>query len=127
MSRQRWIDGAFIALVTFLPAFLQRQGGLTPGRAGLVTGLVTAGTVVSWPLAGFISDWMGRRKGIYLFSQGMCVIACLTFALLVPGRGLMAAAPAALFAGLMLGGMVTPFAMVVDLFPADLIGTASGW
>jgi nitrate/nitrite transporter NarK len=118
--------GAFIALVTFLPAFLQKQEGLAPGRAGLVTGLVTAGTVVSWPLAGFISDWMGRRKGIYLFSQGMCVIACLTLALLVPGKGLMAAAPAALFAGLMLGGMVTPFVMVVDLFPADLIGTASG-
>ena len=32
-----------------------------------------------------------------------------------------------LLAGLMLGGMVTPFVMVVDLFPADLIGTASGW
>jgi MFS family permease len=77
MSRQRWIHGAFISPVMFLPAFLQRQEGLAPGRAGLVTGLVTAGTVVSWPLAGFLSDWMGRRKGIYLFS---------------------------LFAGLMLGG-----------------------
>ena len=34
---------------------------------------------------------------------------------------------AALFAGLMLVGMVTPFVMVVDLFPAaDLIGAASG-
>jgi nitrate/nitrite transporter NarK len=118
--------GAFIALITFLPAFLQRHEGLSPGRAGFVTGLVTAGTVVSWPLAGFVSDWMGRRKGIYLFSQAMCVIACLAFALLVPGRGLLAAASAALFAGLMLGGMVTPFVMVVDLFPTDLIGTASG-
>lgn len=118
--------GAFIALVTFLPAFLQRQEGLGPGRAGFVTGLVTAGTVISWPLAGFVSDWMGRRKAIYLFSQGMCVLACLTFALLVPGRGLAVAAAVALFAGLMLGGLVTPFVMVVDLFPADLIGTASG-
>lgn len=118
--------GAFIGLVTFLPAFLQRHEGLTPGRAGLVTGLVTAGTVISWPLAGFISDRVGRRKGIYLFSQGMCVLACLTFALLVPGRGLPAAALAALLTGLMLGGMVTPFVMVVELFPADLIGTASG-
>jgi MFS family permease len=118
--------GAFIGLVTFLPAFLQRHEGLTPGRAGLVTGLVTAGTVISWPLAGFISDRVGRRKGIYLFSQGMCVLACLAFALLVPGRGLPAAALAALLTGLMLGGMITPFVMVVELFPADLIGTASG-
>jgi len=118
--------GAFMALVTFLPAFLVRQGGLTPGRAGLVTGLITAGTVVSWPLAGFISDWIGRRKVIYLFSQGMCVLSCLAFALIVPGTGWAGAALAALLTGLMLGGLVTPFVMVVELFPADLIGTASG-
>jgi len=79
--------GAFIALVTFLPAFLLRHEVLTPGRAGLVTGLITAGTVVSWPLAGFISDWMGRRKVIYLFSQGMCVLSCLAFALPSRARG----------------------------------------
>jgi nitrate/nitrite transporter NarK len=118
--------GAFIALVTFLPAFLVRQEGLTPGRAGFVTGLITAGTVVSWPLAGFISDWMGRRKVIYLFSQGMCVLSCLAFALLVPGTGRAGAALVALVTGLMLGGLVTPFVMVVELFPSDLIGTASG-
>ena len=118
--------GAFIGLVTFLPAFLVRHEGLAPGRAGLVTGLITAGTVVSWPLAGFISDWLGRRKVIYLFSQGMCVLSCLAFALLVPGTGWAGAALVALFTGLMLGGLVTPFVMVVELFPADLIGTASG-
>jgi MFS family permease len=118
--------GAFIALVTFLPAFLVKQEGLTPGRAGLVTGLITAGTVVSWPLAGFISDWLGRRKVIYLFSQGMCVLSCLAFALLVPGAGWAGAALVALFTGLMLGGLVTPFVMVVELFPSALIGTASG-
>jgi MFS family permease len=118
--------GAFFALVTFLPAFLVRQEGLTPGRAGLVTGLITAGTVVSWPLAGFISDWVGRRKVIYLFSQGMCVLSCLAFALLIPGTGWAGAALVALFTGFMLGGLVTPFVMVVELFPADLIGTASG-
>jgi len=118
--------GAFIGLVTFLPAFLVKQEGLTLGRAGLVTGLITAGTVVSWPLAGFISDWMGRRKAIYLFSQGMCVLSCLAFALLVPGTGWAGAALVALFTGLMLGGLITPFVMVVELFPSDLIGTASG-
>jgi len=118
--------GAFIALVTFLPSFLQRQEGLSPGRAGFVTGLVAAGTVISWPLAGFVSDRLGRRKLIYLSSQILCVAACVAFALLVPGRGVGAAAAAALFTGFVLGGMVTPFVMVVELFPADLIGTASG-
>ncbi len=118
--------GAFIALITFLPAYLVRQEGLTPGRAGFVTGLITAGTVVSWPLAGFISDWIGRRKVIYVFSQGMCVLSCLAFALVVPGTGWTGAALVALLTGLMLGGLVTPFVMVVELFPSQLIGTASG-
>ena len=62
----------------------------------------------------------------YLFSQGMCVVACLAFALLGPGAGFAGAALVALVTGLVLGGLVTPFVMVVELFPADLIGTASG-
>jgi MFS family permease len=118
--------GAYISLVTFLPSSLVKHGGLTLGRAGLVTGLITAGTVVSWPLAGFISDWLGRRKVIYLFSQSMCALACLAFALLGPGAGFAGAATVALVTGLVLGGLVTPFVMVVELFPAARIGTASG-
>ena len=35
---------------------------LTQAQAGLVTGLVTAGTVVSWPMAGLLSDRLGRRR-----------------------------------------------------------------
>ena len=118
--------GAYIGLVTWLPAFLVRSEGLSRSMAGLVTALMTAGTIVSWPTAGFISDRLGRRKAVWLFSQGMSVPVCLAFALIVPGSGVAGAVTVAVLTGLVLGGMVTPFVMVAELFPPHLVGTASG-
>lgn len=118
--------GAYISLVTWMPAFLIHDEGLSRSMAGLATSLMTAGTIVSWPLAGFLSDRLGRRKGIYLFSQAMAVPVCLAFALVVPGSGLAVVLLVAVATGFVLGGLVTPFVMVAELFPADLVGTASG-
>jgi MFS family permease len=44
---------------------------------GLVTALVTGSTIVSWPLAGALSDRFGRRKPVFLVSQAMSVVVCL--------------------------------------------------
>ena len=91
-----------------------------------MTALITGGTIVSWPLAGFLSDRFGRRKPIFLASQALSVVVCLAFAYLVPGRGLAAAAVVAAVTGLLLGGLITPFVMVTELVPPRLMGTASG-
>ncbi|HET7876563.1 MAG TPA: MFS transporter [Methylomirabilota bacterium] len=118
--------GGYLGLITWLPTFLVQQEGLSRAMAGAVTALMTAGTIVSWPMAGFLSDRLGRRKAIYLVSQGFGALVCLAFALVVPGSGLVVAGTVALISGLVLGGMVTPFVMVTELFPPDLVGTASG-
>ncbi|OGK93888.1 MAG: hypothetical protein A2X51_03950 [Candidatus Rokubacteria bacterium GWC2_70_24] len=118
--------GAYIGLVTWLPAFLVRSEGLSRSAAGLVTALMTAGTIISWPVAGFLSDRLRRRKAVWLFSQGMSVPVCLAFAFVVPGSGVGGAITVAVLTGLVLGGMVTPFVMVAELFPPHLVGTASG-
>lgn len=118
--------GAYLSLVTWLPAFLVRSEGMSQATAGLVTSVMTAGTIVSWPAAGFLSDRLRRRKAVWLFSQAMSVPACLAFALVVPGSGVAGAMTAALLTGLVVGGMVTPFVMVTELFPTHLVGTASG-
>ena len=51
---------------------------------------------------------------------------CFVFALAVPGLGAAGAAAAAGAAGLLVGGMIIPFAMIVEMFPAELAGTAAG-
>jgi nitrate/nitrite transporter NarK len=118
--------GGYFALLTWLPTFLVKSEGLGQAGAGFVTALVTGGTIVSWPLAGALSDRVGRRKPIFLVSQAMSVVVCLVFAWVVPGRGAAAAAVAAALTGLLLGGLITPFVMVTELVPPRLMGTASG-
>lgn len=118
--------GAYFSLVTWLPTFLVSALRVTPAQAGFVTSLLTAGTIVSWPLAGFLTDRLGRRKWIYLFSQFMSVVVSLAFALAGPQLSFAAAAWVALGAGILFGGMITPFVMVIELFPRELAGTASG-
>ena len=118
--------GGYFALLTWLPTFLVRSEGTSQAAAGFVTALITGGTIVSGPLAGFLSDRFGRRKPIFLVSQAMSVLVCLAFAYLVPGTGLAGASAVALAAGILLGGLITPFVMVTELVPPRLMGTASG-
>jgi predicted MFS family arabinose efflux permease len=118
--------GAYFSFLTFLPAFLVEVLGASPPQAGAITGLITAGTIVSWPLAGWLSDRQGRRKPITLLSQAASVAACLVFALVVPRLDLGGAAVTALLTGLLIGGMILPFVMVVELFPRELAATAAG-
>jgi predicted MFS family arabinose efflux permease len=118
--------GAYFSFLTFLPSFLVAVLGATATEAGAIAGLVTAGTIVSWPLAGWLSDRQGRRKPLALFSQLCNVLACLAFALAVPRLGLGGAALTAAAFGILVGGMILPFVMVVELFPPELAATAAG-
>jgi len=118
--------GGYFSLLTFLPAFFMRSLGFSPTESGLVTSLITAGTMVSWPLAGYASDRLGRRKAVYLASQSANVLVCVAFALFVPGVPVTGAAVAAAVTGLVAGGMIAPYVMVIELFPHELAGTAMG-
>lgn len=118
--------GGYFSFLTFLPAFLVRQLEMTDAGAGFVAALVTAGTIVSWPLAGLVSDRLGRRKPVYLMSQALSALACAAFALAVPHLAPWAVAATALATGVLVGGMILPFVMVVELFPAELAATAAG-
>ncbi|MBI4607834.1 MAG: MFS transporter [Candidatus Rokubacteria bacterium] len=117
--------GAYFSLVTWMPAFLVKHLALSQSQAGFVTSLLTAGSIVSWPVAGFLTDRLGRRKGVFLFSQASSCLVSLVFAWVVPGLSLWGAAAVSLATGIVLGGMITPFVMVVELFPGELAGTAT--
>ena len=118
--------GGYFSFVTFLPAYLVKAMALSDTEAGLVTGLITAGTVVSWPVAGALSDRMARRKPIYLVSQAASALVCVAFALVVPSLGAGGAAAVALAAGLLIGGMILPFVAIVEMFPHERAATAAG-
>ena len=117
--------GAYFSLLTWMPAFLAKELGASQSRAGLVTSLMTAGGIVSWPLAGLIADRLGRRKAIFLLSQAASCLVSLTFAWIVPGLPLGGAAAVAVASGIFIGGMITGFLMVVELFPVELAGSAT--
>lgn len=118
--------GGYFSFITFLPSFLVSGLGLSQGQAGVVTGLVTAGTIISWPLAGVLSDRLGRRRPVFLFSQFVSLLALLVFALLAPRMGLVAVSVTAFMTGLLVGGLILPFVMVVDYVPPELAATAAG-
>jgi MFS family permease len=118
--------GAYFSFLTFLPAFLVAVPGASPAVAGTITSLITAGTVVSWPGAGWLSDRQGRRKPLTIVGQLGSALACVFFALVAPHVGLGSAAAAAAVTGLVVGGMILPFVMVVELFPPQLAATAAG-
>lgn len=118
--------GGYISFMTFLPAFLVKDLGLSEPRAGFVTSLITAGSIVSYPIAGVISDRLGLRKPVYLTSLAAGILMCVAFAVVGPVLGGRHVWTLALGGGMLLGGMIQPFVIVMDLFPAWLAATASG-
>ena len=68
---------AFIGFVTWAPTFLHEMRGRSLANASLVVSLITLVTMLSTPLAGWISDRIGSRKWI-------CVIPMVLLMILYP-------------------------------------------
>jgi MFS family permease len=118
--------GGYFSFLTFLPAFLVTTLGASTAQAGSITGLITAGTIVSWPLAGWLSDYHSRRKPLFLASQVATAAGCAFFALAPARLDLGSAALATGLIGLVVGGTILPFVSAVELAPPAVAATASG-
>ena len=68
-----------LALVSFLPMFLEIHVGYAAATASFFTALVMLASIFSGPGGGFISDKIGKRKSVVLI-----VYAIMTITLLVP-------------------------------------------
>jgi nitrate/nitrite transporter NarK len=112
--------------LTYLPAVLVRQFGASEPQAGAVTALITFGSILSWPIAGFLSDHLRQRRPLFLVSEGVNIAVCLLFALAGPRLGLPGAAFVIAMTGLLLGGTILPSVIVVEVFPAELALPALG-
>jgi hypothetical protein len=59
-------------------------------------------------------------------SQTASVVVCVLFATVVQSSGTAGAVACALAAGVLIGGTILPFVMIVEMFPAAQAATAAG-
>lgn len=105
--------------------FLTTHYGMGPGEAAAASSTLLVAWAVGGPLAGALSDRIGRRKGPYLLG---CALLVGLWALLLLGPRLPGVALWAVLVaiGLASGAMVLTFAFAKESVPASLAGTATG-
>lgn len=96
----------------------------TTGAAGMNSAMLIA-WALSGPLAGLVSDKLGRRKPVYLTGIMVLTVAWAVI-ILVPGLPVPLLTGLLILAGLASGCMVIGFAFVKESVPPRLGGTASG-
>jgi MFS family permease len=105
--------------------FLKARFGLPPARAAAVCSVMIVCWAVASPIAGALSDRIGRRKPIYLLgaatsAAGWAVMAYLDF-LPLPAFVAIAA-----LTSLASGAVVLGFAFAKESVPMQFLGTVSG-
>lgn len=106
-------------------AWLMQTGGMARAEAAATTSLLLIGWAAGSPLAGYVSDRLGRRK-LPLLLGALLGLACLS-ALLYLRPGGPFAALLFLLAGVGLGAMAICFAMMREINPAENTGAAYGF
>lgn len=104
--------------------FLRARYGLAPAQAAAVCSVMIVCWAVASPLAGALSDRIGRRKPIYL--GGAVVTACgwaTMFYAGLPLAGFVAVAALTSFGS---GAVVLGFAYAKESVPVQFLGTISG-
>lgn len=118
--------GAYFSFLTWLPSFLVERFNVSNYQAGLITSLATAGTIISWPLAGFLADRLNRHTTIFQYSQLLSFLLIAVFSLLIFRISITGTIIISLMMGLVFGGMSLPYVIVLQLFPLELAGSANG-
>lgn len=105
--------------------FLTTHYGLAPAKSAVLTSLLLIAWGLGGPVAGAVSDRMGRRKPIYI-GGGFTAGACWYLILFVQNLPLWLLTLLILIAGATSGVMVLSFAFAKESVPPSLSGTVSG-
>ncbi len=105
--------------------FLTTHHGLSPAQSAAITSAMMVSWAVGGPIFGALSDRIGRRKPLYLWSS---LAALAGWVLLVYLHPLSTPLLAVLATGIgfFSGAMIVGFAYVKESVPAELAGTVSG-
>ena len=116
---------AFIALITFLPIFLNDLG-MTPLVRNLHLGLLMAVGIVSTPVVGYLSDRFGRKM---VLIPGLLLLAALSFLLSGAGVGILLVIIIALMGTFLFGDQPILTALALDVaggrVPTTVLGILS--
>jgi len=131
--RNTWLiffaQGGFVgAVLSFTglwgPPYLKQRFGLAATEASAVCSVMIVCWAVASPLAGYLSDTIGRRKPIYL---GGAIVAAAGWTLMFyAALPLMAFTLVAAVTSFACGAVVVAFAFAKESVPVRFLGTISG-
>jgi MFS family permease len=130
--RQTWLNALYAGFLfgptavigeAIGPAYLQYGRGLTAHTAAFATGLIFIGWGISGPLSGWISDRMGRRKPLMIFSalSGIVLTSIFVF---YPGLDTTSAYLLFFAFGATNTGVAIAYAVSTEIQESKVVGTA---
>lgn len=105
--------------------YLTTHHGLSPTLASLCTTTVLVAWALGGPLFGWLSDYMGRRKPLYIVGCALTLTGW-TAAIYIEALSLPMLVAILVVTGFCSGCMIVSFAYVKESVPAGLSGTATG-
>ncbi len=110
---------------SLLPLFMVGALGASALLVGLIEGLAEATALIVKVFSGVLSDYLGKRKGLALFGYALGALSRPLFAI-APSIGIVVAARLLDRVGKGVRGAARD-ALMADIAPADLRGTAFGF
>ncbi len=122
------LNGAgYYVLFSYMPTFLKSPAiGFSIGTALVVTAASLIAICIAIPIAGALSDRLGRKRVMAGAAIGMAVIAVPAYALVVTGDVGLAILGACLMAVVFAGHTAVIHIMIVELFPTRIRYSAYG-
>ena len=105
--------------------FLTSQYHITTAKASTLTSSLLVAWAVGGPVFGWLSDFTGRRKPLYLLACALC-LAGWTVIILIPDLPFFLLVALLVGTGFCSGCMVLSFAFAKESMPARLAGTVTG-
>jgi len=104
--------------------YLQEARGFDYGAAVVRSSMVPLGWIIGWPLLGFVSDRIGRRKPV-ITGGAVVLLACLAW-ILYGRTDLFPPSVLGLVTGLASGAAMLPYTVIKEANPPGMSGTATG-
>lgn len=130
--RQTWINALYAGFLfgptavigeAIGPAYLQYGRGLTAHAAAFATGLIFIGWGISGPFSGWLSDRMGRRKPLMIFSA-LCGIVLSSLFVFYPNMDKNMAYLLFFTFGLTNTGVAIAYAVSTEIHESNVVGTS---